>query len=186
MSLWLSVFTRRLEVPGPFMTLEIRSRVQRQRREGTEPRIYGRLILRFEMRQKSRQRASLESGEEVAIALARGEVLRGGDLLVAPGGQVIEVVAETESVMQAQCFSAEALARLAYHLGNRHVPLQVGSGWLRFAADAVLAKMAERLGASITTLEAAFEPEAGAYAPHHRHDNESGHGGRIHEFPSRP
>jgi urease accessory protein len=146
--------------------------------------VYGRLRLPFDRRQKSRQRAALESGEEIAIALARGEVLRGGDLLVSPGGEVIEVVAESESVMHAECASPDALARVAYHLGNRHVPLQVGPHWVRFATDAVLAKMVERLGASVTTLTAPFEPEAGAYAPHHRHD-ESGHGGRIHEFPSR-
>ena len=148
--------------------------------------LYGKLRLPFDRRQKSRQRAALESGEEIAIALARGEVLRGGDLLVAPGGEVIEVVAEPERVMQVQCASPEALARIAYHLGNRHVPLQVGQGWVRFAADGVLAKMAEGLGATVATLDAPFEPEPGAYAPHHRHDNQSGHGGRIHEFPSRP
>jgi urease accessory protein len=161
--------------------LEVRSRFAGPQ----ELAVYGRLRLPFDRRQKSRQRAALESGEEVAIALARGEVLRGGDLLVAPGGEVIEVVAESESVMQAECASPEALARVAYHLGNRHVPLQVGAGWVRFAADDVLAKMVERLGATVTTLATPFEPEAGAYAPHHRHDNESGHGGRIHEFPSR-
>ena len=162
--------------------LEVRSRFA----GGQQLALYGRLRLPFDLRQKSRQRAALESGEEVAIALARGEVLRGGDLLVAPGGEVIEVVAETESVMQAECGSADALARLAYHLGNRHVPLQVGPGWVRFAADRVLAGMAERLGATVATIDVPFEPEAGAYAPHHRHDDQSGHGGRIHEFPSRP
>ena len=161
--------------------LEVRSRFAGPQ----EPAVYGRLRLPFDRRQKSRQRAALESGEEVAIALARGEVLRGGDLLVAPGGEIIQVVAETERVMQAECGSSEALARVAYHLGNRHVPLQVGAGWVRFAADDVLAKMVERLGAQVTALDAPFEPEAGAYAPHHRHDNLSGHGGRIHEFPTR-
>jgi len=138
------------------------------------------------MRQKSRQRTSLESGEEVAIALARGEVMRGGDLVLATGGEVIEVVADRESVMHIEGRDETALTRIAYHLGNRHVPLQVGNGWLRFIADAVLLKMVEGLGGRVSMLDAPFEPEAGAYAPHHRHDNESGHGGRIHEFPSRP
>ena len=101
------------------------------------------------------------------------------------GGQVIEVVAEREHVMHVECTSAPVLARIAYHLGNRHVPVQVGEGCLRFAADPVLAKMVEGLGARVSLIEAPFEPEAGAYAPHHRHDNESGHGGRIHEFKSR-
>ena len=161
--------------------LEVRARFDRR---GEVP-LYGRLRLPFDLRQKSRQRATLESGEEVAIALARGEVMRGGDLVVAAGGQVIEVVAERESVMHVECDTAPALARIAYHLGNRHVPVQVAEGWLRFAADPVLAKMVEGLGGKLTVLDAPFEPEAGAYAPHHRHDNESGHGGRIHEFKSR-
>ena len=161
--------------------IEIRARFERR---GEVP-LYGRLRLPFDLRQKSRQRATLESGEEVAIVLARGEVMRGGDLVVAAEGQVIEVVAERESVMHVECESAQALARVAYHLGNRHVPVQVGDRWLRFAADAVLEKMVAGLGAKVRTLEAAFEPEAGAYGAHHRHENESGHGGRIHEFKSR-
>ena len=157
--------------------LEIRARFDRR---GEVP-LYGRLHLPFDRRQKSRQRATLESGEEVAIVLARGEVMRGGDLVVAAEGQVIEIVAEREGVMHVES-DGNSLARIAYHLGNRHVPVQVGDGWLRFAADAVLSKMVEGLGARVAAIEAPFEPEAGAYAPHHRHDNESGHGGRIHEF----
>src|SRR6185503_1594885 len=97
--------------------LEIRARLE----AGKPAVIYGRLRLAFDQRQKSRMRATLESGEEVAIALARGEVLRGGDLVVAGAGEVIEIVAERESVMHAECDSAQALTRLAYHLGNRHV-----------------------------------------------------------------
>jgi urease accessory protein len=147
--------------------------------------IHGRLKLPFDLRQKSRQRAALESGEEVTIALARGEVLRGGDLVLAESGEVIEVVAERERVLHVECASAEALARIAYHLGNRHVPLQVGAGWLRLAHDPVLEKMVAGLGARVSALEAPFEPEAGAYAPQHRHDNVSPHGGKIHEFQSR-
>ncbi len=162
--------------------LEIRARFDRR---GEVP-LYGRLRLPFELRQKSRQRAMLESGEEVAITLARGEVMRGGDLVVAADGRVIEVVAERESVMHVECGSAPDLARIAYHLGNRHVPVQVGDGWLRFAADGVLEKMVAGLGAKVSVIDAPFEPEAGAYAPHHLHDNPSGHGGRIHEFKSRP
>jgi urease accessory protein len=162
--------------------LEIRARFDRR----GEVALYGRLRLPFDQRQKSRQRATLESGEEVIIVLARGEVMRGGDLVVASGGRVIEVVAEREQVMQVECDSAQALARVAYHLGNRHVPVQVGDGWLRFAADAVLEKMVAGLGGKVATLDAVFEPEGGAYAPHRRHDDASGHGGRIHEFKSRP
>jgi urease accessory protein len=141
-----------------------------------------RLPLPFERRQKSRQRAQLASGDEVAIDLPRGQVLRGGDLLVASDQRVIEVVAQPETVVHIEGDSAPALARAAYHLGNRHVAVQVGDGWLRIAADAVLERMLEGLGMRMTTIQAPFEPEAGAYGAHHRHDNESGHGGRIHEF----
>ena len=153
---------------------------------GNESRAHGHLRLPFDLRQKSRLRATLESGEEVAVLLGRGEVMRGGDRLLTRDGKVIEVVAAPEGVLHVECDSPEALARIAYHLGNRHVPIQVGAGWLRFASDRVLEKMVAAHGARITALEAPFEPEAGAYAPHHRHDNESGHGGRIHEFPARP
>ena len=157
--------------------------------------VKGQLKLAFELRQKSRLRTALVSGEEAALMLPRGEILRGGDLVVADGGQVIEVVAERESVMHVECDSAQALARVAYHLGNRHVPVQVGDRWLRFASDPVLERMVAGLAAKVTILDVPFEPEAGAYAPHHRHDlgaaphgervDESGHGGRIHEFKSR-
>ncbi|HEX4330991.1 MAG TPA: urease accessory protein UreE [Usitatibacter sp.] len=147
---------------------------------GVVPR--GRLELPFERRQKSRQRATLGSGEEVAVALPRGTVLRGGDWVVASDGRVIEVVALPEPLLHVECDRADELARLAYHLGNRHVPVQVGEGWLRLAADHVLEEMMKGLGGRVSRLEAPFEPEGGAYGAHHRHDNESGHGGRIHEF----
>ena len=148
--------------------------------------VHGQLRLPFDRRQKSRQRAVLVSGEEVAIELPRGQVLRGGDWVVASDGRVIEVIAEPESVIHIECGGAQELARAAYHLGNRHVPVQVGNGWLRIAADHVLEEMLKGLGARLQPLEAPFEPEAGAYGAHHRHDNESGHGGKIHEFSPSP
>jgi urease accessory protein len=145
--------------------------------------VHDRLQLPFEKRQKSRQRATLASGEEVAIQLPRGQVMRGGDWVVASDGRVIEVVASPERVLHVECASPEALARAAYHLGNRHVPVQVGAGFLRIAEDHVLARMLEVLGARLSMVEAPFEPEAGAYgAGHHHHDHESTHGGKIHDF----
>jgi urease accessory protein len=133
------------------------------------------LILPFEQRQKSRLRARLENGEEVALILARGRVLRGGDRVAATDGREVEIVAAPEKLLHIE--SAE-LARVAYHLGNRHVPLQVGPGFLRIAEDHVLEEMARKLGARVSHVEAPFEPEAGAYG--HQHD-EMGHGGRIHD-----
>jgi urease accessory protein len=162
--------------------LEIRSRFPVAPRAEYGVTVKGRLVLPFDRRQKSRQLARLASGEEVAINLPRGAVLRGGDLVVASDGRVVEVVAAEEPLMHVTCDSPEALARAAYHLGNRHVPVQVGEGWLRLGADHVLEEMLKGLGARVSGVEAPFEPEAGAYGAHHRHDNESGHGGRIHEF----
>ena len=162
--------------------VEIRARFPLKPNDAYGVKVRGELRLPFDRRQRSRQRATLASGEEVAIALPRGEVLRGGDWVVASDGRVIEVIAETERILHVECEDAEHLARAAYHLGNRHVPLQVGPGWLRLAADHVLEEMLNGLGARVTSLDAPFEPEAGAYGAHHRHDNESGHGGRIHEF----
>jgi urease accessory protein len=133
------------------------------------------LTLPFEQRQKSRLRAKAENGEEVALILPRGRVLRGGDRVAATDGREVEIVAAPEKLLHIE--SAE-LARVAYHLGNRHVPLQVGPGFLRIAEDHVLEEMARKLGARVSHVEAPFEPEAGAYG--HQHD-EMGHGGRIHD-----
>ena len=135
----------------------------------------GELRLPFDARQKSRLRARLASGEEVALLLPRGELLRGGDLLQASDGRVIEVVAEPEALLHVTCGSPAGLARAAYHLGNRHVPVQVGEGYLRLAADHVLEAMLKGLGATVTPIQAPFEPEAGAYASgghHHHHHHE--------------
>ena len=165
--------------------VSIVSRFPRKPNAAYPVKLAGELRLPFDRRQKTRQRAHLASGEEVAIELPRGEVMRGGDWVVASDGRVIEVVAEYERVLHVECASPRELARAAYHLGNRHVPVQVGEGWLRIADDHVLARMLDALGAKVSMVEAAFEPEAGAYgAGHHHHDHESTHGGRIHDFSS--
>ena len=92
--------------------------------------------------------------------LPRGEILRGGDLGTASDGRVIEVVAQDEKLLHVE---TKELAKAAYHLGNRHVPVQVGSGWLAYEHDHVLDDMIEELGLSIETHLAPFEPEAGGY-----------------------
>jgi urease accessory protein len=142
----------------------------------------GRLELPFEQRSKSRSKAVLVGGEEVALHLPRGEMLRGGDLVVASDGRVIEVHAVAEKVLHITCASPSALAKAAYHLGNRHVAVEVGEGWMRIAADHVLEDMLRGLGATVSAMQAAFEPESGAYAGgDHAHD-ENGRGGKIHEY----
>ena len=157
--------------------VEIKSKLKIAR-SAYKVEVKGQLRLPFESRQKSRLRTKLVSGEEVALMLPRGEILRGGDLVTASDGRVIEVLAEPEKLLHIE--SAE-LAKVAYHLGNRHVPVQVGKDFLRIAEDHVLEEMVMKLGAVVRSIEAPFEPEAGAYAGgHHQHD-EMGHGGKIHD-----
>ena len=157
--------------------IEIRANLKIPR-SAYKAEVKGQLRLPFESRQKSRLKTKLVSGEEVGLVLPRGEILRGGDLVTASDGRVIEVVAEPEKLLHVE---TESLAKVAYHLGNRHVPVQVGEGFLRIAEDHVLEEMLKKMGAKVSRVEAPFEPEAGAYAGgHHQHD-EMGHGGKIHD-----
>jgi urease accessory protein len=124
------------------------------------------LILPFELRQKSRLRTALSTGEEVGLNLERGYILRGGDQLLASDGRVIEIVAAPEMVSVVASSDPLQLARAAYHLGNRHVSVQIGPGWLRYLSDHVLDDMVRGLGLPVTTDTLPFEPEAGAYSGH--------------------
>ncbi len=141
------------------------------------------LSLPFELRQKSRLRTRLASGEEAGLFLEHGSVLRGGDCLRANDGRIVLVIAADEDLMEAKCATPFELVRAAYHLGNRHVPVQIGEGWLRFQADGVLAQMLRGLNAAVSSLQGPFEPETGAYAGgHHHHNMDAKHNGIIHEF----
>src|SRR5690242_12577718 len=103
------------------------------------------LVLPFQLRNKSRLRTTLENGEDVGLFLERGSVLRGGDLLLAEDGRIVEVVAEPETVSTVRAPDALALCRASYHLGNRHVALQIGAGWVRYQHDHVLDDMVRGL-----------------------------------------
>jgi len=142
------------------------------------------LRLPFEARCKSRLRARLASGAECGLFLPRGSVLRGGDMLLGSDGRVVEVIAAPEMLMQALSDDPLQLARAAYHLGNRHVAVQILSGSLRFAKDHVLGEMLRGLGLPVVEIEAPFEPEAGAYGAHGGHGHSAdgeGRGPRIHD-----
>ena len=141
------------------------------------------LELDFGARTKSRLRTRLASGAEVGLFLARGTILRGGQKLRARDGRIVAVRAAAEDLLEARCASPAELARAAYHLGNRHVAVQIGrdagGDWLRIQVDHVLEGMLVGLGALVSRLRAPFEPEAGAYAPGHQHPGD-GSGARIH------
>ncbi|MGA8657631.1 MAG: urease accessory protein UreE [Chthoniobacterales bacterium] len=132
-----------------------------------------RLVLPFERRQKSRQLAQLENGEEAQLFLPRGTVLRNGDLLEAQNGVRIRVIAAFENVLNVTADTPSALIRAAYHLGNRHMPVQLGNGFLRLENDPVLKEMLVRLGVHVEEKHEPFEPEAGAYGGGHRHDHDA-------------
>lgn len=146
------------------------------------------LLLPFDTRCKSRLRTRLASGEECGLFLPRGGVLRGGARLLGNDGRVVEVVAAPELLLEALSDDPLQLARAAYHLGNRHVAVQILPGRLRCARDHVLGEMLMGLGLPVAEVEAPFEPEAGAYGGHGAHghglagEGESGHTRpRIHD-----
>ncbi|NVB37528.1 urease accessory protein UreE [Pseudenhygromyxa sp. WMMC2535] len=161
--------------------LELRERIApRAGGGGSEPDPSGlppatTLTLPFSDRQRSRLRVRLGSGEEAALILPRGTRLRGGDRLRASDGRIVAVVAALESVSTLRCTDATALTRAAYHLGNRHVALEVGEGFVRYLHDHVLDDMVRGLGLEVVAEQASFEPEAGAYAGGHGHSHSHSH-----------
>ena len=154
------------------------------------------LLLSYDRRLHTRQRACLEGGEHIALMLPRGTVLRDGDVLRCEGGRLVQVRAAEECISRIASSNPLQLARAAYHLGNRHVPVQVGPGWLAYQHDHVLDGMIAEMGLAVTSLQMPFEPEAGGYrhgegapsgdrhAGHsHDHDHDHGHshaGGHSH------
>ena len=124
----------------------------------------GVLTLGFEDRRRSRMRTRTDDGREAALLLPHGTILRDGDRLRDPErGEVVTVRAADQTLSLVRATDAVTLARAAYHLGNRHVPVQVGAGWLAYEHDHVLDEMVEDLGLAIETHIAPFEPEAGGY-----------------------
>ena len=137
------------------------------------------ITLAYEARRKSRQKVRIDDGEEAGVILPWGETLRHGDVLASASGLVVRIVAATEPVLAIRCSHPRELARVAYHLGNRHVAVEVNEGVLKIAPDHVLRAMVEGLGAHVELVHAPFEPESGAY------------GGHVHDpvptrFPRRP
>jgi urease accessory protein len=115
----------------------------------------------------------LDNGEQGALVVERGRLLRGGDRVRLEDGRCIEIVALDEPLLEARSSDPLLIARAAYHLGNRHVAVQFTRDGLRLLADHVLGDMLVGLGLTVTPLNAPFEPEGGAYGHQHAHGGEA-------------
>ncbi len=145
-------------------------------RAGTWPRseAIDTVVLDADERRRRRIVLTGEGGTNFLLDLAEVTALGDGDGLVLADGTIVAVVAKPEPLIEAVASDAAALARLAWHLGNRHVELQVAGDTLRMRRDHVLEDMLRRLGARVTAISAAFEPERGAYD--HRHPGRDANG----------
>jgi urease accessory protein len=140
------------------------------------------VVLDFDERYRRRVAMTGVGGLEFLLDLAEAAMLRGGDGLRLEDGRVVEVVAEPEPLAEIRAADPVALARIAWHLGNRHLPTEILARALRIRRDSVIEAMAEGLGARVAVLEAPFNPEGGAYvnaeggaAERHDHDHAHGH-----------
>ena len=125
------------------------------------------LTLIFERHVKARQRLSLDQGQDVLLDLPRGQALQDGDKLRTDDGLIVEVRAADESLSVARSTDPLMLARACYHLGNRHVALQIEVDTVSYLADHVLDAMVRQLGLTVESQHAPFRPETGAYGHHH-------------------
>lgn len=153
--------------------------------------------LDWDTRQKSRFEATDSQGRSLGVFLPRGTVVRGGDVLVGEDGSLVRVDAAAQAVMVIKHCphhgSPFDLTRAAYHLGNRHVQIELQPDHLKIEPDHVLGEMLDRMHLIVTHEQAAFEPEAGAYAGghghgpggSHGHDHAHGHGHDSHGQPHR-
>jgi len=123
----------------------------------------------FEQRRRSRQQLLLSNRETIHMHIERGQVLIPGDVLVADDGGLIQVEAQCETLMRVTAHSATDLIRAAYHLGNRHVTVQVEADYLQLEQDAVLKDMLQQLGLHTAIVNQPFNPEQGAYGGGHKH-----------------
>jgi len=130
------------------------------------------LTLPLDQRTRARMRVTLDNGKDAGLFLDRGPILRHGDLIASETGDVVQIQAASESVSTIRSDDPLLLARVCYHLGNRHVPLEIGPRYVRYQCDHVLDDMIRGLGVTVASEQAPFEPEPGAYGGGHRHGGE--------------
>ena len=130
------------------------------------------VVLDFDLRHRRRITLHTEGGAHLLLDLPQAAHLRDGEGLECEDGSVVRVRAKPEPLLEIAAADTAELARLAWHLGNRHLPVQILTGALRIRPDHVIADMAHGLGATSRAVSAPFDPETGAYAGghHHHHD----------------
>jgi len=144
------------------------------------------ITLDWDVRQKSRFESTDSAGRQVGVFLQRGQVVRGGDVLVGEDGSLLKVLAAPQAVLRITHCSQHGtpfdLTRAAYHLGNRHVPIELQSDHLKIEPDHVLADMLRAMHLIVHEVQDSFEPENGAYGEHggghqhgHAHDHDHDH-----------
>jgi urease accessory protein len=134
-----------------------------------------RVLIDYDNRHRRRILLRTEADTELLLDLAQAARLRDGDGLALEGGGVVRVCARPEKLLEIHAHEEGELVRIAWHLGNRHLPVQLLDDRIRIRADHVIQEMVEGLGGHVEEIEAPFDPEAGAYAGghhHHHHDDE--------------
>ena len=147
------------------------------------------VVLDFDDRHRRRMAMTGTRGLEFLLDLENAVALRGGDALVLEDGRLIEVVAAPEPLIEIRGSDPHHLVRVAWHLGNRHLPTQISAKGLRIRRDHVIEAMVKGLGARVIEIEAPFDPEGGAYAESHAHAEHGSahdhghhdHGGQHHD-----
>jgi urease accessory protein len=156
------------------------------------------IVLGFDDRHRRRMAMTGTRGLKFLLDLENAVALRGGDALVLEDGRLIEVVAAPEPLVEIRCSDPQHLVRVAWHLGNRHLPTQIMAKGLRIRRDHVIEAMVKGLGARVIEIEAPFDPEGGAYAgggqathhhsahdhhDRHHHDDRCDHRASSRPFP---
>ncbi len=130
------------------------------------------VLIDFDRRHRRRIQLTTESGADLLLDLPQAARLRDGDGLVVEGGGIVLVKARPEPLLDIHAHDAAGLVRIAWHLGNRHLPVQLLGSHIRIREDHVIAEMVRGLGGHVHAIDAPFDPEAGAYAGGHQHHHD--------------
>src|SRR5262249_13171736 len=140
-------------------------------------RAAGSMTLDFDARHRRRIRVLTDQGEDVLLDLPKAVAMGDGDALQLEDGRLLKVKAAAEAVIEVRHKEPNELVRLAWHLGNRHLPTEIRDQVLRIRSDHVIEEMLQCFGAELVNVQAPFQPEGGAYSGdgHHHNHHRGGH-----------